>query len=905
MSLGVALSNAISGLRLNQQALSVLSNNMANVNTEGYSRKVLEQSAVYIEGTGAGVKIDDIVRKVDTYLQRSVISQTSVLSSSKTVSDYYDRVQNLLGAPGAENSLDEFMTTFFNTMQQMADQPDRTSYRSNMVNSANMLATQVSSLAQELESLRFQADGDIKGAVTDVNASLDKLYNLNAAIARTYGLGQSTAGLLDERDKALKSLADNMDITISYQQNGTVNVTAGNGVGLVDGVRHQLRYSPASSVDSMVDNQRLGALEVISIDGNGNVSGVASPLISGGKLGEITNGLNGGKIHALAELRDELIPDILDQLDMLASRLRDSMNGLHNNGSGWPPASSLTGTRQITGQEEFNWTGSVRIAVLNKDGSPVAAPYADEQYTGIRPLTIDLGALRSNGVNGTSTVQTLVDEINAHFGAPNTKAKLGNLNNIELVSNTRKLPAGTTFNFDLELDNISADDASVFVTNVTVKDSGGVTLAGALTQGAATLDLDPTNSYTTYNGESYVDIGLLSVEGLVPGDKIYLNAPGIASANNITAAELTGYFTIDEINGNSVRITTAGTANASSTVADGSGVKAMASYARVDAGEKTRTFENGEIAVDFSGNLASSYYDVTVDVGVVDADGNLSTSQITYRVSNNRDGITNTRYFANSATGNGTLEPPLSSQPSLRAILVDANGNELPKVNGKYADQEAYLKIVGGSDDYVVALDEMDSQQTGTPGGGSVGTNWGFSHFFGLNDFFVNNDLTASGDSIKNSAINLAVQQRILDNPNLVSAGRLELSAQSTDPAARPQYTYRRYAGDNSAAQAMAALANVPIGFDPAGGLPYTALSLQSYTSEMLGYLASLSSAASDASDNAQLLYDGFDSRNKAQSGVNLDEELANTIVFQNSYAASARIVTVVNEMFKSLVDAV
>ncbi len=906
MSLGVALSNAVSALRLNQTALSVLSNNMANVNTDGYSRKIINQSAVYVEGNGNGVRIDDIVRKVDTYLQRSVMSQGSVTQAAGVVTTYYDRLQVLLGAPGASNSLDEYMTGFFNTLDQMADQPDRTSYRSNMVNSANTLATQVSGLANEMESLRFQADSDISGAVTEVNSTLKKLFDLNSAIARASAVGQSTAGLLDERDMALRNLSSNLDINTFYEANGTVGVTSGNGVPLVDGVLHQLRYAPVPSVANLISDQRINALEVIAIDINGNQTGNASTLVSGGKLGEIKSGLTGGKIQGLVELRDKLIPDVLNQLDMLASRLRDSMNALHNNGSGWPPATSLTGTRDVYASTQYNWTGSVRIAVLQSDGQPVAAQYADEAYTGIRPLTLDLSKLNSTGQDGKFSVQTLVDEINNHFKAPTIKAQLGNLNNIELISNTSKLPSGgiSLFNFDLELDNISKLSSSVFVTGMTVKDSNGATLPNTQTEGAPSLAVDPATAYTTYVGTGQVDISLFSIEGLAVGDKIYLNTPGIADANGITAAEMSGYFTIDAINGTSISITTTGTAASGGTVPDASGTTLMAAYSKSLPGTTSRG--TGTLQADLSGNVNSAYYDITVDVGVLDADGNMSTSQITYRVKNNETNLYNDRYFASTANGNGTLELPLSTQPSLRAILVDANGNELAKANGVYVDQPGYLKIVGGSADYVVAIDEMNSQQLGDASAlpSVPGTGWGLSHFFGLNDFFDSNDPIEGGDTLRNSAVNLSVQQRLLDNPNLVSSGKLTLQAQPSNSAEAAQYTYVRYSGDNSAVQAMAALSSATVNFAAAGGLPNTTLSLQSYTSEMLGYLSSLTSAAQETSDNAQLLYQGFKERNDAISAVNLDEELANTIIFQNSYAASARIVTVVNEMFKALIDA-
>lgn len=906
MSLGTALTNAVSGLRTNQMAMGVLSNNMANVNTDGYSRKVVEQSAVYIEGVGNGVRIDDVVRKVDTYLQRSMMTQGSVNASAQVVTSYYDRLQVLLGAPGSQNSLDEYVTSYFNTLQQMADQPDRTSYRSNMVNSANTLATQVSSLAYEMESMRFQADSDINGAVTEINAALKKLYDLNAAIARAAAVGQSTAGLLDERDMALKTLADNMDITTFYEPNGTVKVTAGSGVPMVDGILHQLRYSPVASVENLVDDVRINAIEVVAIDINGNVSGVPQTLVSGGKMGEVQSKLSSGKLQGLVELRDKLIPDILNQLDMLASRLRDAMNGLHNNGSGWPPAQQLAGTRAVYGSQHYEWSGSVQIAVLSTSGQPAPSAYNNESYTGFRPLTLDLSAMRMpGGISGRSSIQAIVDEINWHFGTPTNKVEVGPINNIRLVSNTTQLPSGapSLFNFDFELENISGDRADFFVSNVTVRDAGGAVLPGAYTQGPPSIALDPTATYVTYINESHVDVNLTSTAGLTVGEKIYLGAPGLANVNGIDAADLTGYFTIESITGNQIRINTNGVAGSSGSENDAVPAVATPSYAVSRPGEKDRTYKNGELQVDFTAALSSPYYEITVDMNVIDEFGAQSISQVTYRVQNNQQNLYSDRYHAVSTSGQGLLVQPNTTQAPLRAILVDANGNELPKFNGVYADQPGYLKIVGGNEDYVVSINELDSQHRGDVPYGVPATNWGFSHFFGLNNFFESNELNATGDSLKNSAINLAVQQRLRDNPNLVTSGRLQLQQQSSDPDMPPQYTYVRHSGDNSAVQGMAALAYVPLGFDAAGGLPTTALSLQGYTSEMLGYLASTSAAAQDTADNAQMLYEGFEERHKAISAVNLDEELAMTIILQNAYAANARIITVVNEMFDELVN--
>jgi flagellar hook-associated protein FlgK len=342
----------------------------------------------------------------------------------------------------------------------------------------------------------------------------------------------------------------------------------------------------------------------------------------------------------------------------------------------------------------------------------------------------------------------------------------------------------------------------------------------------------------------------------------------------------------------------------------------MPPYDTIGPGAQQRTKPSGgTMQVDLTGNTSSLYYDITATVGVVDkVTGVVSTSQITYRVNNHARDMLNNRYDATAVAGGGTIVAPLTSQETLKAIMVDENGNEIAKFNGKYIDQPGYLKIVGGvggtntsSSSYCVAIDTMDSTQLGNPTGSppELGTNWGFSHYFGLNNFFTSNAPIASGDTLKNSAIHLAVADRIVADPNLISTGKIALQNQPADVTKPAQYTYVLYSGDNSVAVQLANLSKQTVAFDQAGGLPNTSVTLQAYTSNFLGYTASQTNAAADTATNAKALYDGFKSRQQATTGVNLDEELANTITFQNAYSATARVVSVVNQMYESLIQAV
>ena len=527
---------------------------------------------------------------------------------------------------------------------------------------------------------------------------------------------------------------------------------------------------------------------------------------------------------------------------------------------------------------------------------------------GIQPLTLDLAALNAGQGTGKLTLQSLVNEINNHFGPPGNKAEIGNLNNVQLASDTAILPSGAPplFNFDLDLNNISAGKSRVFVSGITVADDTATNITN-VTQGAPSLSIQPTNSYVTTSGLPDVTINLATPPSVAVGDTIYLNPPS-GAVNGIPAANLTGFFTVTAVNGNAVTFTASASATSTGAVNDGGNIQVQQPYATVGAGQQVRTDAAGQLQVDFSANPTSNYYDITVNVTTIDDSGTITTAPVTYHVPNNVQNNYNVRYDATAVGAPGTLVVPNTSQESVKAILVDAKGNELPKVNGNYIDAPAYLKLIGGTngaDTYSVALDELDSQQLGKPDTTppQAGTNWGFSHYFGLNNFFMSNNLTNTGDTVKGSAVNLQVQDRLLKNANLISTGTLEAQVASSASNNKPVYTYALYSGNNAVAQAMAALNTQNVAFGAAGGLPTANESLLSYTSDLLGFVSQTTTTVKDNATNAQTLFDGFKSRSEAVSGVNLDEELANTVTFQNAYSATARVITIVNQMYNDLLQ--
>lgn len=897
MSLTLALNNALSGLNVNQKSLSVLSQNIANANTAGYSRQIVDQQPVYIDGNGSGVSIEDVTRRVDAYLQKAVATQISVAGQTSVSNDYSARLQLLLGNPGSGNSIPDYIGSFFNSVQSLAQTPEDATAHQNLVNAGVSLGSQMQQLVTGLQGLQFQADQDVAGAISNVNAALDNLYQLNSTISNAALLGQSTAGLEDKRDMLVSDLSQYLPVQVTLREYGAVSIATGNGTSLLDDNRYQLSYNQLGAQASFANGTPLSPIIVQRLDATGKpVAQSTVQLASGGLPENVVSTLSTGKLQGLLDMRDKEIPSMMAQLDTLSAGIRDQVNAAHNSGSSYPGVTSLTGTRALNAQDFSVWEGKVRIAVLTATGAPIPSPYPDEP-NGVKPLTLDLGQLDSGGGTGNPSVQGIIDAINEYYAPPQPKMQLGNLNNIQLVSDSRNLPgAPAQFSFDFNLDNLSSQSAGFFVTGVTVTDSTNTDIT-SLTSNVPSLALAAANTYTTTAGSGVVTVQAAAAHGLQDGDMVYLSTPP-GAVDGIAASALGGYFRISGVTTSSFQITTIGTAGAGGTF----GVAAQSAtppYATAEAGADTRTKSGGLITASLAGNVASPFYNITVNIGVDDGSGTVKTAQVTYRVDNNVTNVLNDRYAVRSAIGGLIVQPQPSTQPLARAMLVNASGVELPVIGGQYTNQQnGYLKIVSGSGSSLVAIDSLNSIEQGQPNNNPPrpATGRGFSHFFNLNDLY---DDTAGG-TIKGAAASLKLSQRIVSNTGLVSTGNL---TRGNNLSGSVNYTYGMSSGDNSVIQKMAALASAAITFQASGGLGLTQQTFGNYSGNIIGAVSTNATSAKTLDANAQTLLQGYQQRSSSVSGVNLDTELANTIIYQNAYSASARVITVTSDFFNALLQ--
>lgn len=376
MSLNIALYNAISGLQANSRGIDVTAQNVANVNTEGYSRKTVQQQSVVIKGQGAGVEIADITRKVNDFMITQLRDAITNLGDVAIQDEFYSRMQDMFGTLASDSSIGFSLAELGARFQALSDTPENVSLRTDLIERARLMVEQMNDMAEQIEALRVEVDRNIQDGVNIINTQLNLVQELNLQIAEGLALGQGVGELQDKRDIALDKIAEQIDIEQFTRNNGEVVVMSKLGRSLVDRVAVTLTHTPVSSLNPLV-TLASGAIDGINLNGT-----------------DITSEIGGGRLAGLITMRDELLPNLHSQMRELVTQLHDEVNALHNQGATYPGMTSVTGTRNFEAADPPVWTGIFRVGVTDASGTIVEFQDIDLALT---PTVNDL-VLAINGM---------------------------------------------------------------------------------------------------------------------------------------------------------------------------------------------------------------------------------------------------------------------------------------------------------------------------------------------------------------------------------------------------------------------------------------------------------------------------------------------------------------------------
>ncbi|WP_232630650.1 flagellar hook-associated protein FlgK [Methylobacterium sp. Leaf118] len=418
MGLSLALNTARASLAATSNQIAVSARNVAGATDPGYSRKIAA-----LVTTGYGGAAVSVTRATDAALYARTLAAQSGAARGEALQDGLARLAQTVGDTTDRTAPAARLATFEAALQAAANQPDSPDLARNAVEAARALAGSLNEAANAVHAVRAEADGAIADAVARLNDLLGQFDRANGAVQRGLALGIDATDALDDRDRILTALSQEIGVTAVAREGGDVALYTDGGVPLYERGPRTVTFTPTSTFAAGTSG---GAVVIDGVP----VTGATSPMP-----------LASGRLAGLAELRDRAAPAYEAQLDAMASGLitafieTDAVGvdsgrraGLFTNGaSAAVPASTAAGrlglASRITINAAVDPARSGNVALLRTggmNGSDYRDPAAgtDVAYSGrLRGLATALGQARTfDGSLGLGTSLTLGDFAEASAG---------------------------------------------------------------------------------------------------------------------------------------------------------------------------------------------------------------------------------------------------------------------------------------------------------------------------------------------------------------------------------------------------------------------------------------------------------------------------------------------------------
>ncbi|MBI4696205.1 MAG: flagellar hook-associated protein FlgK [Gammaproteobacteria bacterium] len=347
------LNIGVSALLATQRAISTVGHNIANVNTDGYTRQRVQISQLppqFVSGgfQGKGVSASAITRSADDFLTNQVRLATSNEAKASTYYDLANQVDQLLG----NGSFSPALQKFFTTLSDVNNDPSSAATRQVFLSTAQDLVARFKDTDNQLQLMAQNVNQKISGSIDQINGLTDSIARMNRDIVIAMGLGQGSEpnDLMDQRDSLIKQISAMVNVSTLQQEDGAVNVFMGNGQILVNGGITQ----PLSAVPNPLDGARTEVATVV-----GGVTTVLSNTISTGSLGGVLT------------FRDQVLDVARNALGRLSAGMAFTFNAQHQEGMDLNGA--LGGAFFTVGAPQVNSgtgnTGTVTVA-LDQANSP-------------------------------------------------------------------------------------------------------------------------------------------------------------------------------------------------------------------------------------------------------------------------------------------------------------------------------------------------------------------------------------------------------------------------------------------------------------------------------------------------------------------------------------------------------
>lgn len=401
MGVNNILNIATTGINMARVAIEVTGENIANVNTDGYSRQtVMFKSGPTITSNGfplgTGVQLSEVRRNHDELLQLQLVKGNSASGESSVKENALSQVEPFFNELTTEG-LGQSLRDFFDSWKDLSTNASGTAERQVVLSRSETLVDTFHRLSSNLNDSKESADTSLEGITQGITDFARSIASLNGQILQTERLGGNANELRDQRDYAVLQLAEKVGVGYAEQSDGTLTVTLPGGEVLVEGSN----YGTLTTQDDPVT----GLNDIIFTSTTGVVSDVTATI------GGTDN--SQGEIGGTLQVRDEIVPGYLAQLDEMANQLVTAVNTQHAAGYGLDGSTGtafFTGATSSTISVNSSLTVAKIAAAANDPTSPLSGP-------GDNGNALELAELQSTSltftVGGTSTTTTVSSYYNS------------------------------------------------------------------------------------------------------------------------------------------------------------------------------------------------------------------------------------------------------------------------------------------------------------------------------------------------------------------------------------------------------------------------------------------------------------------------------------------------------------
>ncbi len=373
---------ARAGLTASQFGLELVSRNIANANTAGYSRQ-----EVQFESTPGGVRTWTVRSQVDNFIDKRISQESQNQGRLDVERRLMGEVTPLLGS--TETGIDASLTAFFASVSAVAASPDGVEERAQMMFQADALVRDFNATTSELTRMTTQIDQEIGATIKQANQLAGDIANLNKAISSVPKGTGADGMLIDQRREVAKELAQLINLNAFEDANGSLNIFGAGGVPLVEGV---------NSFD----------LTLSSATGFSGHPGVAVIGPSGEKI-DITSRLNNGELGGMLRIRDDVIGTALADIDRVAASLSLNFNRIHAQGYG------LDGS---TGNDFFSTITPSAVGAAENVGRPnISVSVIDNSAVTLDDYVVEFTSPTQFNLTNTTQGTTVATGLNFTNGA--------------------------------------------------------------------------------------------------------------------------------------------------------------------------------------------------------------------------------------------------------------------------------------------------------------------------------------------------------------------------------------------------------------------------------------------------------------------------------------------------------